>query len=448
MADSAGDASASQAATEPSNAAENAALPTAFDPDEPRKIELRDQNAQLSANRPKDDELKKRDSTVKKCTSMTGRLKQVKDDWLDGRFLQELERVNLSKYISEIATAIGDLKLKAAEVWPTVQIVSRLHCTYAEFAPALVLQLKKVFEPAFSEAYPERRDRLSRRRSTLRLLYDLALVGVIQDYGVLLAAIRDTLKEESKKEILDTKDTTFPLTTAIIGLLRMGSWQLMGPLVPPVFHAPTRRVLGISAEKEKWLQALFGHFFKGLIDHLVVNHRQLLSVERENHKVLQSRGELHEDAQARYDEARKYFEKLKDICVQLGEIIGQSIPELKEDVETTRLKTAEATAVAADAAPENESPFDDEDTRAFYEDFPVLRASVPACMFGDKVAPVIDKPADGDAAAANVVSTGVERLNLEEDAGADGDGGLGAGVPTALDNLLARLPKCVSKVRM
>ena len=88
-------------------------------------------------------------------------------------------------------------------------------------------------------------------------------------------------------------------------------------------------------------QALFGHFFKGLIDHLVLNHKQLLSVERENHKVrqstlavcidtfffmsqfsilstslrvvlfdtrmqvLQSRGELHEDAQARYDESRK-----------------------------------------------------------------------------------------------------------------------------------------------
>jgi hypothetical protein len=33
------------------------------------------------------------------------------------------------------------------------------------------------------------------------------------------------------------------------------------------------------------LQALFGHFFKGLIDHLVLNHKQLLSMERENHKV-------------------------------------------------------------------------------------------------------------------------------------------------------------------
>jgi hypothetical protein len=132
--------------------------------------------------------------------------------------------------------------------------------------------------------------------------------------------------------------------------------------------------------------------------------------------------------------------------LKLGEIIGQSIPELKEDVETTRLKAAEAVAVAADAAPENESPFDDEDTRAFYEDFPVLRASVPACMFGDKAAAAPEKPSDGDNVAANAASAGVERLNLEEDAGAEGDGGLGAGVPTALDNLLARLPKCVSKV--
>jgi hypothetical protein len=133
---------------------------------------------------------------------------------------------------------------------------------------------------------------------------------------------------------------------------------------------------------------------------------------------------------------------------QFGEIIGQQLPELKEDVETTRLKAAEAVAVAADAAPENESPFDDEDTRAFYEDFPVLRASVPACMFGDKAVAAAEKTTDGDAAAVSVASTVVERLNLEDDAGAEGDGGMGAGVPTALDNLLARLPKCVSKVRV
>ncbi len=132
--------------------------------------------------------------------------------------------------------------------------------------------------------------------------------------------------------------------------------------------------------------------------------------------------------------------------MKLGDIIGQQIPELKEDVETTRLKAADALAVAADAAPENESPFDDEDTRAFYEDFPVLRASVPACMFGDKAAPAVEKAPDGESAPASAASAGVERMNLEDDAGAEGDGGLGAGVPTALDNLLARLPKCVSKV--
>lgn len=74
--------------------------------------------------------------------------------------------------MSEIATAIGDLKLKNVEVWPTVQIVSRLHCTYAEFAPALVLQFKKVFETTFNEVCPDRKERISRRRSTLRLLYE------------------------------------------------------------------------------------------------------------------------------------------------------------------------------------------------------------------------------------------------------------------------------------
>jgi hypothetical protein len=130
---------------------------------------------------------------------------------------------------------------------------------------------------------------------------------------------------------------------------------------------------------------------------------------------------------------------------KLAEILGQPIPELKEDVETTRLKAADAVSVAADAAPENESPFDDEDTRAFYEDFPVLRASVPACMFGDRAVVSAEKASDESVVVSAAVS-GVERLSLEDDAGAEGDGGLGVGVPTALDNLLARLPKCVSKV--
>jgi hypothetical protein len=76
--------------------------------------------------------------------------------------------------MSEIATAVGDLKLKNVEVWPTVQVVSRLHCTYAEFAPALVLQFKKVFETSFNEVCPDRKERISRRRSTLRLLYERA----------------------------------------------------------------------------------------------------------------------------------------------------------------------------------------------------------------------------------------------------------------------------------
>ncbi len=114
MAESAGDAPAPQAPAELSISAENVTVATAFDLDEPKKLELREQNAELCAKRPKEDDLKKRDSTVKKCSSMTGRLKQVKEDWLDGRFLQELERVNLSKCVPEVRA----LRYRAAHASP------------------------------------------------------------------------------------------------------------------------------------------------------------------------------------------------------------------------------------------------------------------------------------------------------------------------------------------
>ena len=52
--------------------------------------------------------------------------------------------LNLSKYISEVAAAITEAKLKMADIHTAVEVCSALHRRYAEFSPLLLENWQKV----------------------------------------------------------------------------------------------------------------------------------------------------------------------------------------------------------------------------------------------------------------------------------------------------------------
>ena len=71
-------------------------------------------------------------------TKTSGFLKKV-------HALSELPKLNLSKYVDEVAAAVAEAKLKLADVPAVLQFCSLMHRSYAAFAPALLpLLLKNV----------------------------------------------------------------------------------------------------------------------------------------------------------------------------------------------------------------------------------------------------------------------------------------------------------------
>ena len=109
------------------------------------------------------------------------------------QLLSEISKLNLSKYVEEVAVGVGEATLKVKDLPAATAFCSAVHCSYADFEGALLPQLIKnatLSAPAppkpgaaavAPESDSERSARLGRKRSALRLLFELVGVGMISD---------------------------------------------------------------------------------------------------------------------------------------------------------------------------------------------------------------------------------------------------------------------------
>lgn len=95
------------------------------------KMEMREKN--LSRQLPDSSYFTKLDSSLKKNTAFVKKLKQFTAAQLDS-LLKDMAALNLSKYVSEVAQALVESKLKMTDVPAVIVLSSKLHQTYGEFS--------------------------------------------------------------------------------------------------------------------------------------------------------------------------------------------------------------------------------------------------------------------------------------------------------------------------
>ena len=119
-------------------------------------------------SRPTEDDLRKLDSNMKKNTAFVRKVKTFTESQKSA-ILKDISTLNLNKYIGEIATAITEVKLKMSDVQSLLEICSVLHRKYAEFAPSLMENWKKVLK----------QQNLSKLRVDVRFYCDLISIGIL-----------------------------------------------------------------------------------------------------------------------------------------------------------------------------------------------------------------------------------------------------------------------------
>ncbi|KAG2652513.1 hypothetical protein PVAP13_1NG357700 [Panicum virgatum] len=321
-----------------------------------QKTSLRQSN--LNPERPDANYLRTLDSSIKRNTTVIKKLKTINDEQKDG-LMDELKSVNLSKFVSEAVSYICEAKLRSADIQAAVQ----------------------VFFPGKSgdDLDADKTSRAMKKRSTLKLLIELYFVGIVEDASIFVNIIKDLTSAEHLKDREATQTNLSLLSTfARQGRFLVGL-QSHGQEAYDEFF----KDLNVTADQKFFKKAL-NSYYDAVAELLQSEHASLRLMEAENAKVLSAKGELSDENTASYEKLRKSFDQLLRGVSSLAEALDMQPPVMPDDGNTTRVTTG--TDVSPSSGKESsalEPIWDDEDTKAFYESLPDLRAFVPAVLLGE-----------------------------------------------------------------
>ncbi|KAL3931924.1 MAG: hypothetical protein SGPRY_000918 [Prymnesium sp.] len=365
---------------------------------------LSQRQANLCCSPLPEEQLKSRDSSLKKITPF---LKKVKERLGEEsvRLCAEVGKLNLSKYVEEVATGVLEARIKLSEIPAVVELISLMHRSYSSFTPALQPQLLKLAgasappPPRGSTASPEsdadRTARLIRKRSLLRLAFELFVAGVISPLGPVLKLLQATCEED-----LATADPLHPHLSIVSALAKYicndplaisplrgqrseggeeGGEEGRGDVGDDESVAVTPV---LSSVEQAAVLKILRDYSGAVAKSLHATHAQLLRIERANQKVLANKGELSEESLAAYERVLKLHDKLVSGVGALCEALHDEAPVLVDDKEEEKEKV-QVSIYGPGSGSDGLELFEDEDLRTLYEQLPDLKSVLPAVLFAD-----------------------------------------------------------------
>lgn len=372
--------------------------------------ELRSKNQSAQDGRPEEAFFSRLDSSLKKNTAFVKKLRTLTEQQRDS-LSNDFASLNLSKYIGEAVSSVVEAKLKISDVCCAVHLCSLFHQRYAEFAPLLLQAWKKHFEARKEDKTPN----VSKLRTDLRFIAELTIVGLFTDKEGLL------LIYEQLKNIINVDRETHTHVSVVISFCKHCGDDIAGLVPRKVKLASEKFGLAfppteiISTEKQQPFQNLLREYFTSLTKHLKKDHRELQNIERQNRRILHSKGELSEDRHKQYEEFATSYQKLLANSQSLADLLDENMPELPQD-KTVQEEHGPGIDIFTPGKPGEYDLeggiWEDEDARNFYENLVDLKAFVPAILFKDNEKTNQGKDKD-DAKDREKDATTTEELELE-----------------------------------
>lgn len=428
--------------------------------------DLRVKNQHAQETRPEEAFFSRLDSSLKKNTAFVKKLRTLTEQQR-GSLSQDFDSLNLSKYIGEAVSSMVEAKLKISDVGCAVHLCSLFHQRYAEFAPLLLAAWKRHFEARKEEKTPN----VSKLRTDLRFIAELTIVGLFTDKEGL------SLIYEQLKNIIAADRETHTHVSVIISFCKHCGDDIAGLVPRKVKNAAEKFSLSfppsqiINAEKQQPFQNLLREYFTSLTKHLKKDHRELQNIERQNRRILHSKGELSEDRHKQYEEFATQYQKLLANTQTLADLLDENMPELPQD-KTVQEEHGPGIDIFTPGKPGEYDLeggiWEDEDARNFYENMVDLKAFVPAILFKDnekssqsskesregnsteelemelEALDIADEPMDLDA-TDEVESEELAKKLLDEQEQEDEEASTGSHLKLIVDAFIQQLPNCINR---
>ncbi|XP_063407646.1 regulator of nonsense transcripts 2-like isoform X4 [Mytilus trossulus] len=346
------------------------------------KDKLREKNASIGENRPDEAFFRKLDSNLKKNTAFVKKLRNLTEGQKDS-LVKDFEALNLSKYVGEVAAAITEAKLKMSDIPCAVLICSLMYQRYTDFPIALMENWQKYL----LHKKDEKISNPSKYRVDLRFFAELVSVGVIKHReGLGLLA--------NQLGLLMNNDKEGHNNLSIVTSFCKHCGEDYAGLIPRKFRLLSEKYGGnipkrsmLTPERQKACRNLFGDYYQSLCKHLIKDHKELKSVERQNRKILHTKGEISQDRKEHYDALLTGYQKLFTNTSVFADLLDEDLPDLpEEDMKRDDESGFDIFHPEKDAEFQyvgDTTLFEDEDSRVFYENLPDLKAFIPGICFKD-----------------------------------------------------------------
>ncbi|XP_041980238.1 regulator of nonsense transcripts 2 [Aricia agestis] len=339
------------------------------------KTELRNQN--LNCVRPPDNHFSKLDSGLKKNTTFVKKLKTFSATQVDA-LLKDLSALNLTKYISEVAAAIAESKLKMSDIAAAITLCSALHQTYSEFSVNFFENWQKILTFKATDKI----NNSSKLRVDLRFYAELVSVGIFTNKtglpllgNVLTVLINMDKEEHNNIPILFTfckhcgEDYAGLVSKKIKDIAEKNSISIP-------------RNTFLPAEKQAAVRTLLRDYFLSLTKHLLAEKNELQALHAANQRTLHTRGELSQERKDQLEQHQATYDKLLSGAQSFAEVLGEDLGEAGEPP-TLSLAVIETQGTVMIGGNEEFpmqltiDPWQDEDTRTFYTCMPDLKVFMP-----------------------------------------------------------------------
>ncbi|KAG7206291.1 hypothetical protein KM043_003667 [Ampulex compressa] len=403
------------------------------------KEEIRASN--LNPTRPPDTYFSKLDSSLKRNTTFVKKLKNFSVTQLDA-VLKDMTHLNLTKYVSEVATALVDAKLKMTDVAPAIRVCSFLHQTYAEFSTHFFENWQRIL----SLKVVEKISNPSKLRVDLRFYAELVNAGIFtHKQGLpLLGSVLTVLINMDKEE---HNNASIILSFCrhcgedYAGLVPKRVREISEKLSTPI---PKSKLL--SPDKQQNVKLLLREYYNSLCKHLLKEHKELQAFEKQNRKILQTRGELSSERKEKFEALQVSYERLLSSVQSFSDTLDEPMPELPVDSEMKA--EAEESLKMISEGEENsilEDMWGDEETRRFYEVLPDLTVFLPGSYV--KEVPKPDVPISEEALDEEITFYELEETEKVDEPETEVEEPQVSNISNKilLDAFLTYLPNCVNR---
>ncbi|XP_061707538.1 regulator of nonsense transcripts 2 isoform X1 [Cydia pomonella] len=338
-----------------------------------QKTEMR--NSNLNCVRPPDNYFSKLDSGLKKNTTFVKKLKSFSAIQMDA-LLKDFSVLNLTKYISEVAAAIAEAKLKMSDIPAAINLCSALHRTYSEFSSNFFENWQKLLKVT------DKITNSSKLRVDIRFYAELVAVGVFPNkIGLpLLGNVLTVLINMDKEE---------PNNIPILLSFCKHCGEDYAGLVPKKIKDTAEKLnvqiprnTFLPAEKQAVVRQLLKDYFATLLKHLLEERAQLQALHAANQRTLHTRGELSQERKDQLEHHQATYDKLLAGAQSFAEVLGEELGEAGEPptLSMTVIETPGTVTIGGTEEFNMQAgtdPWQDEDTRTFYTHLPDLKVFMP-----------------------------------------------------------------------